>query len=139
MLGLTLTTGQAWASRRHVQNFTNFVKNVKIMEFHDHIWIHLVKCIQISPNMPEISSLIRKINVKIAKIWENHTYHGAKFHPKNYICFQNCSISLTYLKSPWEIHWNKYKHAQYWFRNLWDGLQIKRFCWKGNTSVKSER
>ena len=38
-------------SRRQVQNFTNFVKNLKIVEFHDYIWNHYEKCIQISTNM----------------------------------------------------------------------------------------
>ena len=32
-----------------------------MVEFHDHIWNHNVKCIQISTNMPGIGSLIREI------------------------------------------------------------------------------
>ena len=32
---------------------------------------------------------------------------------------QNCGISWQDLESPWEMHWNKYKHAWYWFINLW--------------------
>ena len=42
--------------RRHVKKVTKFVKNVKILEFHDHIWNHHEKCIQISTNMPGIGS-----------------------------------------------------------------------------------
>ena len=42
---------------------TKFVKNVKMMEFHDHIWNHHEECIQISTNMPGIGSLIREIDV----------------------------------------------------------------------------
>ena len=37
-----------------MENVTNFVKNVKIVEFHDYIWNHREKCIQISTNMPGI-------------------------------------------------------------------------------------
>ena len=53
--------------RRQVINLTNCVQNVKIVEFHDHIWNHHEKCIQISTNMPGIGSLIRKIHVKITE------------------------------------------------------------------------
>ena len=52
--------------RRLVKNVTNFVKNVNIVEFHDHIWNHHKKCIQISTNIPSIGSLIRKIAVQIS-------------------------------------------------------------------------
>ena len=41
------------------------VKNVEIVEFHDHIWNHDEKCIQISTNMPGIGSLFREIAVEI--------------------------------------------------------------------------
>ena len=47
------------------QNVTNFVKNVNILEYHDHIWNHHEKYIQISINMPGIGSLIREIDVNI--------------------------------------------------------------------------
>ena len=47
--------------RRQVKNVTNFVKYLKIVEFHDHIWIHHEKCIQISTNMPSIGLLIVEI------------------------------------------------------------------------------
>ena len=57
------TTG---GSRRQVKNVSNFVKNVKIVEFHDNIWNHHNKCIQISTNMPGIGSLIREIAVQIS-------------------------------------------------------------------------
>ena len=50
------------------QNLTNFVKNVKNVEFHHHIWYHHEKCIQISTNMPGIGSVIREIAVKISEI-----------------------------------------------------------------------
>ena len=45
-------------------------RNVNFLEFHDHIWNHLVIRIQISPNKPDIGSLIRKIDVKISEISE---------------------------------------------------------------------
>ena len=54
--------------RRQVKNLTHFVKNVKIVEFHDHIWNHHEKCIQQSTNMPGIGSLIREIDIKMSEI-----------------------------------------------------------------------
>ena len=47
-------------------NLTNLVKNVKIVEFHDHIWNHCEKYIEISTNMPVIGSLICEIAVKMS-------------------------------------------------------------------------
>ena len=46
---------------------TNFAKNVKIGEFHGHIWNHHEKCIHLSTNMPGIGSLIREIDIKFQK------------------------------------------------------------------------
>ena len=51
--------------RRQVKNVTNFVKNVKIVEFHPHIWNHRQKYIQKRSNMPGIGSIIHEIAVKI--------------------------------------------------------------------------
>ena len=48
-----------------------FVKNVKNVEFHDHIWNHHEKCIQMSTNMPGIGSLIRETAVYISDILES--------------------------------------------------------------------
>ena len=59
------TYNAAGVSRRQHQNVTNFVKNVNILEFGSYIWNHYEKCIQKSPNMPGIGSLIREIDVKI--------------------------------------------------------------------------
>ena len=42
--------------------------NVNIVEFHDRIWNHNEKCIQISTNMPRIGSPIREIVVKISEM-----------------------------------------------------------------------
>ena len=44
--------------RRQVKKLTKFVKNVKIVKFHDHIWYCNAKCIKISTNMPSIGALI---------------------------------------------------------------------------------
>ena len=44
----------AGVSRRQVKKYTHFVKNVKIVEFRDHIWNHHEKCIQMSTKMPSI-------------------------------------------------------------------------------------
>ena len=38
------------------------------MEFHDHIWNHNEKYIQISTNMPGIGSLICEIAAKISEM-----------------------------------------------------------------------
>ena len=50
--------------------FNKFVKNVKIVEFRDHIWNQHKKCIQISTNMPGIGLLIREIAVEISEMWD---------------------------------------------------------------------
>ena len=44
------------------------VKNVNILELHDHIWNHNEKCIEISTNMPGIGSLIREIDFNISEM-----------------------------------------------------------------------
>ena len=41
-----------------------------MIEFHYFIRNHHEKCIQISPNMPGIGSLIREIDIKMSEIWE---------------------------------------------------------------------
>ena len=55
------TTHAAGVSRRQVQNFTNNLKNVNILELHKHILNHHEKCIRINTNMPGI----REIDVNI--------------------------------------------------------------------------
>ena len=50
------------------QKVNKFVKNVEIVEFHDHIWNHHEKYIQISTHMPGIGSLIRETDVDISEI-----------------------------------------------------------------------
>ena len=57
--------------RRQVKNVTHFVKNVNIVEFHDHIWNHYEKYIEINTNMPSIGLVIRKIAVEISDMWES--------------------------------------------------------------------
>ena len=47
--------------RRQVKNLIHFVKNVKIVEFHNHIWNHHGKSIQKSTNMPSIGLVIPEI------------------------------------------------------------------------------
>ena len=53
------------------QKFNKFVFFFEIVEFHDHIWNHNEKCIQIITNMPGIGSLIHEIAVKISEMWES--------------------------------------------------------------------
>ena len=55
----------AGESRRQVKKLTNCIQNVKIVEFHDHIWNHHEKCNQKSTNMPGIGSLICEIDENI--------------------------------------------------------------------------
>ena len=57
--------------RWQLKNVTNFVKNVKIVEIHDHIWNHYEKYIEISTNMPGVGSVIRELAVLISEIWES--------------------------------------------------------------------
>ena len=57
--------------RRQVKNDTNFEKNVKIVKFHDHIWNHLKKHIEMSTNMPGMGSVIHELAVKISEIRES--------------------------------------------------------------------
>ena len=74
------TISQKYASRNmresiwtwQDQNLTNFVKNVNILEFGYYISNPYEKCIQKSPNMPGIVSLIREIDVNISVIWETN-------------------------------------------------------------------
>ena len=65
MNGVLMLSTRAGVSGRQVRNFTKLLKNVNILEYHEHIWYHHVKCIQMRPNMPDIVSLIREIDVKI--------------------------------------------------------------------------
>ena len=50
------------------------MSNNFILEFHDHIWYHHEKWIQISTNMPGIGSLIREIRVKISENLREEKY-----------------------------------------------------------------
>ena len=49
------------------QKLNKFGKNVKILEFRDHIWNHHEKYIEISTNMPGIGSVNREIAVKMSE------------------------------------------------------------------------
>ena len=69
---LLKTYNAAGMSRRQDQNLTNFVKNVNILEYGYYICNPYEKCIQKSPNMPGIGSLICEIDVNISEIWEKN-------------------------------------------------------------------
>ena len=62
------TYNAAGMSRRKDQNVKKIVKNVNILEFGYYIWNPYVKCIQKSPNMPGIGSLICEIAVEISEM-----------------------------------------------------------------------
>ena len=57
--------------RRQVKKLTEFVKIVKIVEFHYHIRNHDEKCIQISTNIPSIGFLIPEIISEMLGFREN--------------------------------------------------------------------
>ena len=61
-------------SRRQVKCFINLVKNVNILEFHDHIWNHHEKYIEISTNMPSIGLVIPELTCEMLEFWENKHY-----------------------------------------------------------------
>ena len=67
---LMLSARQASADDRS-KKLTNWVKNVNIVKFHDHIWNHHEKCIQISTNMPSIGLVIPEIACEMFAFWEN--------------------------------------------------------------------
>ena len=62
------------ASANDRQKSNKCQQNVNIVEFHNHIWNHHEKCIQISTNMPGIGSLIREIDVKFKENMKKHKY-----------------------------------------------------------------
>ena len=62
--------------KQRVKNVTTLVKNVKIVDFYDHIWNHDEKCIQISTNMPGIGPLIREIAVNVSEMCESKHNFG---------------------------------------------------------------
>ena len=51
--------------RRQIKKLTKLVKDVNILEFHDHIWNHHVKYIEISTNMPSIGLVIPEITCEM--------------------------------------------------------------------------
>ena len=65
-----LSTRQASADDRS-KSLSTFVKNDKIVEFHDHILNHHEKCIQISTNMPSIGLVIPEITCEMLEFLEN--------------------------------------------------------------------
>ena len=69
-----VSTYAAGECRRQVKNLTNCVKNVKFVEFYDHVWNHHEKYIEINTNIPGIGSLIHEIAVTIS---ETQTQFGS--------------------------------------------------------------
>ena len=55
-------------SKQQVQNVTNLVKNVNILECGYYFWNPYDKYIQKSPSMPGIGSLIQEIDVNISEM-----------------------------------------------------------------------
>ena len=84
--------------RRQVKQLINFVRKVKIVEFHDHIWNHNEKCIQISTNMPGIGSLIREIAVEISEMWESKQTFAQKNQAPRSKCYYNPFLEADMFK-----------------------------------------
>ena len=72
--------------RRQIQHFHKLFTNVKIIEFHYHIWNRHGKYIQISTNMPGIDVADPRSKM----------LHISQMKCQNYL------ISLPYLESPWK-------------------------------------
>ena len=66
-----LSTPQTSADDRSKIEHIWFLKKIKIVEFHDHIWNHNEKCIQLSTNMPSIGLVIPEITSEMLGFWEN--------------------------------------------------------------------
>ena len=60
-----------WGRRLTGQKFNKSCKKCQTLEFHDHIWYHYEKCIQISTNMPSIVLVILEITWEMLECWEN--------------------------------------------------------------------
>ena len=50
------------------QKCNKLCKNVRIVEFHDHIWNHCEKYIETSTNMLGIGSVIHELAVKMSEM-----------------------------------------------------------------------
>ena len=55
------------------QKCNKFCKNVKIAEFHDHIWNHREKYIQKGTNMSDIDLVIPEITCEMLEFLRKHT------------------------------------------------------------------
>ena len=58
-------------TRQKCNKFGNKCSNCGIVELHDSIWNYNEKCFQISPSMPGIGSVNRKIAVKMSEMSES--------------------------------------------------------------------
>ena len=67
--------------RRQVKKLTKFVKNVKIVEFHYHIWNHHEKCIQISTNMPSFGLAFPEITCEMLNLRKQIQFCSVKPMP----------------------------------------------------------
>ena len=66
---LTLNMRQALADDSH--KMSQNCQKLPLLEFHDHIWNHHEKFIQISTNMPGIGLVIPEIPCEMSEFWEN--------------------------------------------------------------------
>ena len=76
---------------------------VKIFEFHDHIWNHHYKCIQMSTNMPTIGQVFHEIRLwkltnstekKLFCIWQTHSRMIS-------LNWSNTTTAVIYIAHPW--------------------------------------
>ena len=88
-----LATGSAWHKSavyggREQTTTSNVTQFVNILEFGYYIWKPYEKCIQKSPNMPGIGSLIRETDVRIVR----------NLMKANKLLFSNTSSSILSVK-----------------------------------------
>ena len=115
-----MTYHAAGMSRRQVQNVPKCSKMLRFLEFHDHIWNHHEKCIQISTSMPGIGSLIREIHINISEIWEsknafNHEINAHLLSRYGLKVTSNCNYTYNsyYYNTQWLFTVEQtYRYAQ---------------------------
>ena len=71
------------------QNVTKMFTNVKIVEFHYHIWINFKKCIQISANMLNDGYWF-KVILDLKEYYEMKPALYQDFSPHMLICLRKC-------------------------------------------------
>ena len=69
LMFITHCAAEYVCSRQPPKTAKTFIKFVKNVEFHSHIWITHENCIWMSTNMPGIGPVISEIDLKFVKFW----------------------------------------------------------------------